>query len=188
MAKVTTSTNVFINPMPMALIGVSDRGRANFMTAGWITRINNSPPMLAVAINRSHYTAELIKEVKTFSVNIPGIDMADKVDYCGLVSGKDRDKSALFKVFFGTLKTAPMIAECPLCIECKLADTIPYKTNYLFTGEIVEAYTEEKYLTDGLPDVQKISPLALTMPDCSYRALGNPIGKAWSEGKKLMKK
>ncbi|OPY26763.1 MAG: Flavin reductase like domain protein [Methanocella sp. PtaU1.Bin125] len=188
MGKVATGTNVFINPMPIVLVGVREKSKANFITVGWVTRVNTNPPMVAVSISKSHYTAELIREARTFSINVPGADMADKVDYCGLVSGKDVDKSALFDVFFGTLKTAPMISECPLCLECKLVDTLPMKTNYLFIGEIAGAFTEEKYLTDGLPDPEKINPLVLTMPDTSYRTLGKPAGKAWSDGKKLMKK
>jgi flavin reductase (DIM6/NTAB) family NADH-FMN oxidoreductase RutF len=188
MGKVATGTNIFINPMPVLLVGVRDKGKANFMTVGWVSRVNTSPPMVAVAISRSHYTAELIREARTFSINVPGADMVDKVDYCGLVSGKDVDKSALFNIFYGMLKTAPMISECPVCLECRLVDTLPMKTNYLFIGEIAGAFTEEKYLTDGLPDPEKINPLMLTMPDTSYRTLGKPAGKAWSDGKKLMKK
>lgn len=188
MSKVTTGTNIFINPMPVVLIGVKDKGKANFMTVGWVSRVNTNPPMVAVAISKSHHTAELIREARTFSVNVPGADMVDKVDYCGLVSGKDSDKSSLFNVFYGMLKTAPMISECPVCLECRLVDTLPMKTNYLFIGEIAGAFTEEKYLTDGLPDPEKVNPLVLTMPDTSYRTLGKPVGKAWSDGKKLMKK
>ena len=46
--------------------------------------------------------------------------MMEKTDFCGLVSGRDIDKAALFDVFYGELKTAPMITECPLSLECRL--------------------------------------------------------------------
>jgi flavin reductase (DIM6/NTAB) family NADH-FMN oxidoreductase RutF len=187
MNKIPISTNVFINPMPVVLVGAMSKSKPNFMTVGWITRVNSTPPMLAVSISKSHYTADLIRENRAFSINIPGPDVMERVDYCGLVSGKDKDKTGVFDVFFGTLKTAPMIKQCPICLECKLFDTMTLQTNYLFIGEIVGAFSEEKYLTDKLLDVQKIKPLSFTMPDCAYRATGESIGKAWSEGKKLMK-
>lgn len=188
MGKIAIGKNVFINPMPVLLIGVKSGKGANFMTVSWVSRVNTNPPMLAVAISKPHYTADLIREARTFSVNIPGADLVDKVDYCGLTSGKDVDKSTLFHTFYGTLKTAPMIAECPVCLECQLIDTLPLKTNYLFIGEIAGAFGEEKYLTDELPDPEKINPLMLTMPDSKYRTLGKPVASAWNEGKKLMKK
>lgn len=87
--------------------------------------------------------------------------MVTKTDYCGLVSGRETDKSDIFNVFYGTLGTAPMIVECPLSIECRLLEVHDLPTNDLFIGEVVASYTEEKYLTDGDPDINKIKPLLL---------------------------
>ena len=115
------------------------------------------------------------------------IEMIEETDYCGLVSGRKTEKSELFKVFYGELKTAPMIKDCPLNIECKLYDIYELPTNPMYIGEIVAAYTEEKYLTDGKPDIKKINPFVLTMPDNSFWAVGEYLGKAWGIGKKLMK-
>ena len=72
-----------------------------------------------------------------------------KTDYCGLVSGRDTDKAALFDVYYGELKTAPMITECPLSLECGLEITVENPTNNFYIGEIIASYTEEKYLTGG---------------------------------------
>jgi flavin reductase (DIM6/NTAB) family NADH-FMN oxidoreductase RutF len=63
--------------------------------------------------NMAYYTNPAIKENGTFSVNIPLATMADVTDYCGLVSGKKCDKAKMFETFYGKLKTAPMIKECP---------------------------------------------------------------------------
>ncbi|MDM8548685.1 flavin reductase family protein [Desulfobacterales bacterium HSG2] len=187
MEKINIGNNAFIYPMPVTLVGATVQGKANFMTVGWVTRVNAKPAMLAVGLNKAHYTPTGIREAKTFSVNFPSADMVEKTDYCGLVSGRKTDKSDVFEVFYGELKTAPMIRECPLCIECKLTEICELPTNNLFIGEIAAAYTEEKFLTDGKPDVKKINPLVLTMPDNSYWTVGEYAGKAWGEGKKLKK-
>jgi flavin reductase (DIM6/NTAB) family NADH-FMN oxidoreductase RutF len=110
------------------------------------------------------------------------------VDYCGIASGKNTDKSGVFEVFYGDLKTAPMIKECPVNLECKLVQTIELPTHYLFIGEIVASYADEQFLSTGKPDMQKINPLLLTMPDNHYWLIGKEAGHAWSDGKKLMKK
>jgi flavin reductase (DIM6/NTAB) family NADH-FMN oxidoreductase RutF len=187
MEKVSIGNNAFIFPMPVVLLGTQAMGKANFMTVGWVSRVNASPPMIAVMINKAHYTTPFIVENGTFSVCVPSADMTEKVDYCGLVSGEKADKSRLFDVFYGLLKTAPMIRECPLSIECRLVKAVELPTNDIFIGEIMASYADADCLTDGKPDFGKIRPLLLTMPDNHYWALGEQAGKAWSDGKKLKK-
>jgi flavin reductase (DIM6/NTAB) family NADH-FMN oxidoreductase RutF len=81
-----------------------------------------------------------------------------------------------------------MITECPLSLECRLQVTVENPTNNFYIGEIIASYTEEKYLTDRKPDIKKINPLLLTMPDNRYWTVGTCAGDAWSCGKKLVKK
>ena len=187
MEKINLGKNGFIYPMPVALLGTNMRNKANFMTLGWVMRANANPPMLTAAVNKNHLSNQAIRENKTFSVNFPSTEMIEETDYCGLVSGKIEDKSDLFNVYYGELKTAPMIKECHLSLECKLHDIYEMPTNDLFIGEIVSTYTEEKYLSDGKPDIKKINPAVLTMPDNNYWNIGKNIGKAWNIGKNLKK-
>jgi flavin reductase (DIM6/NTAB) family NADH-FMN oxidoreductase RutF len=95
------------------------------------------------------------------------------------------DKSGLFRVFYGELETAPLIEECPLGLECRLYQVVELPANDLFIGEIVAAYADEDCLTDGRPDILKINPLVLTMPDNNYWTVGEQAGQAWQAGKKL---
>ncbi len=185
MARVKIDPNAFVYPMPMVLIGTTVENRANFMAVAWVSRVNARPPMIGVALGKNHYTNAGIHENKTFSVNIPGMDLLEKVDYCGLVSGKNDDKSRLFDIFDGELPNAPMIQQCPLCMECKLVNAVDLPTNTLFIGEIIGTYTEGRFLTDGKPDVRKMIPFTLTMPDNNYWGMGNNVGQAWSIGKNL---
>ena len=186
MQKIKIETNLSLYPMPMVLAGTVVGGRPNFMAVGWVSRVNYKPPMIAIALGKGHYTNEGVHAQKSFSVNIPGIDLIEKVDYCGLTSGKKVDKSALFTVFHGELRDVPMIQECPLCMECALVQTIALPSNELFIGEIVGAYSEEKYLTEGNPDIEKINAFTLTMPDNSYWSVGKKAGAAFNIGKKLI--
>ncbi len=69
-----------------------------------------------------------------------------------------------------------MIAACPLNLECRLKHTIDMERNWLYIGEIVEAYTSDDYLTDGRPDVRKIDPIIFSMHDNNYWRLGELLG------------
>lgn len=187
MEKVKIHANTFI-PMPVTLIGSMVEGKPNFMAAGWVTRINHKPPYLALGINKVHYTPLGMQENKSFSVNFPSADMVIETDYCGVVSGKDTDKSSVFELFYGELKTAPMIRKCPLCLECTIVNVYEMPTNNLFIGEIVAAYTEEKYLTSGRLDFKKMNLMILTMIDNNYWTIGEHVAKAWSVGRKMVPK
>jgi flavin reductase (DIM6/NTAB) family NADH-FMN oxidoreductase RutF len=183
--KIEIGAKAFLYPMPVVLVGTKVEGRANFMTVAWAARVNWTPPIMAVALNQRHYTPIGIRECQAFSINIPSVDLMARTDYCGLVSGRQTDKSELFDLFYGELGTAPMIKECPLCLECKLVDVVPLPSHNLFLGEVVATYADEDCLTGGKPDVQKINPFVLTMPDNNYWLLGPHAGKAWSIGKEL---
>jgi len=187
MEKIDIGNNGFIYPMPVALLGTKIEDKTNFMALGWIMRACMNPPLLTVSVNKNHLTNKAIHENKTFSVNFPNLDMIEKIDYCGLVSGKRTDKSDLFEIYYGNLKTAPMIKECPLSLECKLTDIYEMPTSDLFIGEIESTYTEKQYLTDNKPNIKKINPAVLTMPDNNYWTVGKNIGKAWNIGKNLKK-
>ncbi|MBP8696958.1 MAG: flavin reductase family protein [Syntrophobacterales bacterium] len=185
MKKISAGTNVFIYPMPVVLVGANVGEKANFMAVGWVSRVNAAPPMLAVGIFNKHYTNEGIRENGTFSVCFPDRKLVEKADYCGIVSGRKTDKSKLFDVFYGETKTAPMIGECPLNLECRLVQTVELPTNNLYIGEIVASFADERCLTEGKLDVKKLDPLLLTMPDNRYWAVGEFAGNAWEAGKGL---
>jgi flavin reductase (DIM6/NTAB) family NADH-FMN oxidoreductase RutF len=185
MEKQQIGNNFFI-PMPVVLVGTQVNGKDNFMAVGWCARVNGNPPMIACGIHNSHYTPQGIAETKTFSVNIPSSGLLEKTDYCGLVSGQKTDKSKVFDVFYGSLKTAPMIRECPVTLECRLVQIVSLPTHSLCIGEIVGAYADSAAIMDGKPDFPEIDPLFLTMPDNRYWTLGKYAGDAWSAGKKLI--
>lgn len=182
MDKIKIGFNVTPYPMPVSLVGANVAGRANFLAIAWLSRVNNRPPIIGITLNRKHYTAEGIMENKTFSVNFPGVDLLEKTDYCGIVSGRKASKEGLFDVFYGETETAPMISQCPLCIECRLYDTVALPTHYLFLGEIVQGYTEDRFMTQGHPDVKKMGVVTLTMPDNAYWTVGDKVGDAWKMG------
>jgi flavin reductase (DIM6/NTAB) family NADH-FMN oxidoreductase RutF len=184
-SKIQIADNAFVYPMPMVVVGTKVAGRPNFMAVGWVSRVNFKPPMIAVALGKAHYTNRGIHETGVFSVNVPGLDLLERVDHCGLVSGEKEDKSALFTVAEGQRTGAPLIEECPVCMECRLVQVVDLPSNEVFIGEILGAYAEEACCTGNKPDIQKIRPFTLTMPDNRYWAVGPEVGKAWATGTRL---
>jgi flavin reductase (DIM6/NTAB) family NADH-FMN oxidoreductase RutF len=184
MDKINLGSTIPAYPMPVSLVGAHVDDKPNFLAVAWFTMVSYKPPRIAVALGKGHYTNPGIKENKAFSVCLPSEDMVEVTDYCGIVSGKKTDKSGLFDLFYGELKTAPLIRDCPLSMECKLVDIVESGLNEIFIGEIIGTYTEERFLTDGKMDFRKMRPLILSQPDTSYWCLGEPVAKAWNIGKR----
>ena len=188
MAKIEIDGGRAFYPMPCSVVGANVEGKANYLTVAWFSMVNPEPPYIAIAMNKAHYTNVGIKANGTFSVNIPSVDMVAKTDYCGVVSGRKFDKATIFETFYGKLETAPMIREFPFNVECRLVQTIELPAEELFIGEIITAYCDESCLTEGAPDLTRINPFILSMPDKKYRAIGRDVGTAWEIGTKLIKK
>jgi flavin reductase (DIM6/NTAB) family NADH-FMN oxidoreductase RutF len=185
MDKIKLDKPVFLYPMPMTIVGAIVDGKPNWLAVAWVTPANYDPLYLGIALGRNHRTSRGIREHGAFSVNIPGTDLLAVTDYIGLHSGAEVDKSELFPVFTGTIEHAPMVAGCPVTFECRLVQTVELPADDFFIGEVVSAWSEERFLTVGVPDVQKIKPFTLTMPDNRYWSVGPCVGKAWFAGKEF---
>jgi len=106
-------------PMPVSLVGAHVEGKANFLAVAWFTMASFKPPRIAISLGKGHYTNAGIKANKSFSVCLPSEDMVAETDYCGMVSGAKTDKADIFDLFYGELKSAPMIKNCPLNMAYK---------------------------------------------------------------------
>lgn len=188
MTKKEIAIDTIFYPMPCSLVGANVNGKANYLTVAWFTMVGSKPPYMAIALGKNHYTNGGIRENGTFSVNIPSAGIVELTDFRGIVSGRKFDKAEMFDTFYGSLETAPMIRECPYNLECRLIQTVDLVADELFIGEIVAAYSEDRFLTNGVPDIKKMNPMVLSMPENLYLAVGEPIGRAWEAGTILIKK
>ncbi|EKQ57946.1 MULTISPECIES: flavin reductase family protein [unclassified Clostridium] len=189
MNKIEIGNNGYLYPLPTVLIGANVKGKANYLNVSYCGIVNRVPAMISISLNREHYTCDGIKQNKSFSVNIPSLEMLEITDYCGSVSGKNVDKSKLFSTFYGNLNTAPMIQECPINIECKVIHELDLGgTNIIMIGEVVQTYSEEKYLKNNIPDLKKINPILFSVYEFNYYCVGEKIGKAWHVGKNIKNK
>ena len=185
MQKKQLGAKTFIYPMPIVIVGANVSGKPNFNTIAYCGVVQSNPAMLSLSMGKSRYTNKGIKENNTFSINIPSEGMVKIADYIGITSGLNVDKSKLFKVFYGKLSTAPMIEECPINIECKLVDAMDLGggKSDLFIGEVIETYSEDKYITNEIPDIKKVNPILFSRFEHTYWKVGEYLDKAYETGK-----
>lgn len=184
-ARVDIGPQGFIYPMPMTLVGADLPSGPNFMPVAWINRVQPNPPRIMAGMNKAHATNAGIREHGEFSVNVPSVEMVAVTDWCGLNSAtRGAEKASAFGLVRGTLRHAPMIAECPMSLECHVVQVVDLGTHELFVADIVATWVDEGSLDEkGRPDITKVRPFTLTMPDNRYWAVGEQVGDAWSIGK-----
>jgi flavin reductase (DIM6/NTAB) family NADH-FMN oxidoreductase RutF len=175
-------------PHPTVMVGIDVDDRPDFVTVAWATIACGTPPWIAIALNRVRHSLKGIREKMVFSVNIPNIKLVPETDYCGIATGakNDKAKDCKFKVFYGDIPGAPYIEQCPLNIGCTVEHILKLGSHYLVAGPIKEIYASDDCLTDGKLDATKIDPIVyMTYPGGTYHRLGEVIGKAFSDGKKI---
>jgi flavin reductase (DIM6/NTAB) family NADH-FMN oxidoreductase RutF len=187
MGKVNLKPDRWMYPRPTLLVGSNVDGKPNFMTVGGGGVINAEPPMIGVPIRHHQYTLKGIYQNLTFSVNIPSSDQVKETDYCGIVSGSKVDKVKVcgFEVYYSSLKTAPLIEQCPINLECKVVHILNLGTHAFVMGEVKGAYVSEDCLTNGKPDVMKMKPMIFNLEASEYSAFGDLVAKAFSIGREL---
>ncbi|TFH10404.1 MAG: flavin reductase family protein [Candidatus Thorarchaeota archaeon] len=186
MTKIEIDSSGSPFPKPIILLGAIVDGKPNFMTIAWFNRMSRTPNIWGACMGKSKYTFKGIEEYQTFSVNFPGEDLVMKTDYCGIRSGKDVDKSKLFDIFYGELKTAQMIRECPVTAECTVREIIDIESHYLVLGEVKHLYSEKRFMTDGVLDQEKLKLLLFTNPANQYWSLGDVVADAYSVGNQIV--
>ena len=82
---------------------------------------------------------------------------------------------------------APVFTDFPMSLECRIKHKIDEsEEGYYIVAEVVNILVDEKYIdADGRPDVLKMNLITYEPVSHSYVALGEKVGNAFSDGKKL---
>ena len=163
----------FVAAMPVVLVAVKDGDKINFATHGMYGQLSNDPPLIYVSVMKNHLTAQLIKNARNFSINIPSSNLLEKIKYSGKVSGIEQDKSKLYDVFYSK-NDVPLISDCPININCELFDIIDTKEMYVFIGKVIELFAEEKCIVDNELIATKVAPIICTIQQ-KYFELGKEL-------------
>jgi len=142
-----------VYPSPAALItSVDKEGIANIITLGEVFNISiRKPVIVGIAIRPVTYSHGLISETREYVVNLPPARLLAAVDGCGSVSGRSGvDKFAAFGLtpLPADEVRPPLIAECPVNLECKVLDIHTIGDHDLFLGQVVAMHVDESVLDE----------------------------------------
>lgn len=191
MSKVSWKPGTMIYPLPAVMVSCGDSpDNYNIITISWTGTINTDPAMCYISVRPNRHSYEIIKRTKAFVINLTTKDLAKQTDWCGVKSGKDFDK---FKEMNLTPEkaqfiNAPMIAECPISIECEVTEVMALGSHDMFIAKVKAVHAEERLIdkNTGALDLRQTSPL--TYIHGSYYEPGDKIGKFGFSVQKKKKK
>lgn len=141
-----------IFPSPAGLItSVDAADRPNIITLGEVFNLSISKPVIVgIAITPARYSHELISASGEFVVNLPPAELVERVIGCGRCSGREVDKFEHFGLtpLPATHVAPPLIAECPINIECRVLGVQSIGDHDLFQGEVLAHHVSPELLDD----------------------------------------
>jgi flavin reductase (DIM6/NTAB) family NADH-FMN oxidoreductase RutF len=162
MAKKNLGAITALVPLPAVMVSCQKPdSQPNIITISWTGIVCSEPPMISISVRKNRHSYDLIKNTGEFVVNITNHKLAKATDLCGTYSGRDYDK---FEMAGLTPEKAskvrvPMIAECPINMECQVRTRIELGSHDIFIAEIVATHADESILIDGRFDIEKLDPL-----------------------------
>lgn len=136
-------------PVPAVLVSVADsQGRPNVLTVAWAGTVCSNPPMVSVSVRPERYSYHCILETGEFVINLTTKKLAYATDYCGVKSGRDENKFETMHLtpVQGKEVKAPLIAESPVSLECRVKQTLPLGSHTMFVAEVVSVSVDSAYL------------------------------------------
>ncbi len=178
MAKRQLKPAVGLRPVPVIMVTcVDEEERANIITLAWTGVVCSTPPMLSIAVRPERFSHDLIERTGQFVVNLPSADQLWAADYCGTRSGRHEDKFAstgLSPIPAAEVRP-PLIAECPINIECVVRNELKLGSHDLFIGEVVALHVDENALDEaGNPSAARAGIITYDQP--YYWSLGGKAG------------
>jgi len=145
MHKIDTEYLKYFWPMRHYLVTCGSGKSANIIAISFCMPVSKEPPMVACGIGRTMYSAEIILQTGEFVINVPPQELKRQIYFCGSHSGRDVDKfnQTGLTPLAARHVHAPIIAECPAHMECRVAQTISTGDKYLFVATVVDAYADE---------------------------------------------
>ena len=138
-------------PLPVVMVSVADSaGNNNIITVAWAGTICSNTPMVSISVRPERHSYGMIKETGEFVINLTTKDLTFATDYCGVKSGRDVDKFKEMNLTAlpANIVKAPLIAESPVSLECKVTQIIPLGSHDMFLAEVVAVHVDDKYMDE----------------------------------------
>ena len=189
MAKQVWKAGNMVYPLPAVMVSTADKeGNTNIFTVAWTGTVCTNPAMVYISVRPERYSYHMIEESGEFVINLTTEELAFATDYCGVKSGRDVDKfkeTGLTREKAEKVK-APMIAEAPVSIECKVKEIRELGSHHMFIAQVAAVHADEKYMDEkNRFDLNRARPIVYSHGE--YLGTGKKLGTFGYSVKKAKK-
>ena len=178
MAKMLWKPGNMLYPLPVVMVSCRDgEGKPNIITIAWTGTVCSDPPMVSISVRKERHSYDIIKKSGEFVINLTTEALVKETDYCGVRSGSKVDKFAEtgLTAVPGTRVNAPLIAEAPGNLECRVTEVKELGSHDMFLAEVVAVHADEAYMDEqGRFDLSLAKPIVYSHG--TYYCLGKPLG------------
>jgi flavin reductase (DIM6/NTAB) family NADH-FMN oxidoreductase RutF len=127
----------------MFVITTESKGKINGQAANTVFQLTSEPNQIAVCLNKSNYTTELVLESKKLIVNVVGQDAFQLIANFGFSSGRDRNKFE--KIKYSRINGIPALEEDSLSgMVCNVINMLDVGTHWLMVCSIDDAFVNKE--------------------------------------------
>lgn len=168
-----------IYPLPAVMVSCgATEEEHNIITVAWTGTICSDPAMCYISVRKERHSHAILQRTGEFVINLTTRDLLRATDWCGVRSGRDYDKfhemglTAEPSRYVG----APLIAESPVNIACRVKQTIELGSHDMFIAEVVGVEVDPAYLdpATGRFCLERANLIAYSHG--AYYELGKQIG------------
>lgn len=177
-----------IYPLPAVLVSCgAEPDEYNLLTIAWTGTLCTNPPLCYISVRPERHSYDIIRRNGEFVINLTTERLARATDWCGVRSGRDCNKFAEMQLTPQPAQVvkAPVIAEAPVAIECRVKQVVELGSHDMFIAEVVNILIDEEYIDpeSGKFHIERAG--LITYSHGEYFALGKVIGHfGWSVRKK----
>ncbi|MBR5493248.1 MAG: flavin reductase family protein [Alistipes sp.] len=186
--KQSWKPGTMIYPLPAVLISCGESEQEyNLFTVAWTGTVCTNPPMCYISVRPERHSYEIIKRTGEFVINLTTASLARATDWCGVRSGRDYDKFSEMGLTAeaAAVVKAPIVAESPVSIECRVKQIVPLGSHDMFIADVVNVLVDEEYINPetGKLELERADMIAYSHGE--YFRLGKAVGHfGWSVRKK----
>ena len=177
--KETWRAGNLLYPLPVVMVSCARPGeKPNIITVAWAGTVCTNPPMVSISVRPERYSHDIIEETGEFVINLVTQDLVQACDWCGVRSGQEHDKfavCALTPLPSEKMQAAPLIAQSPVNIECRVTQKLALGSHDLFLAEVVCVHVDPAGMDEkGRYDLGRMG--LVTYSHGEYYALGEKLG------------
>ncbi len=125
------------------VLTVSEGQLRHGMSSSWVTQVSGDPPLIMAAVDKKHFSHEILERRGVFALNVVGNKGKALEDYFFSSAARKPDNLDVFEYELGETG-APLLKMAMAVLECRIVGSYPAGDHTLFVASVVRTEVREQ--------------------------------------------